>query len=59
MTDPSIPLQPRKLRRNDWTTIRLELRAYFLSLVKSYEADAEAFLDRAIERQNGLAESSS
>ena len=52
--DTSIPLQPRKLRRNDWTTIRIELRGYFSDLVKLSEAGAEAALDRAIERRQSL-----
>lgn len=49
-----IPLQPRKLRPNDWTAIRLELRGYFSDLVKLSEAGAEASLDRAIERRRSL-----
>jgi hypothetical protein len=46
--ETSIPLAPRKLRRNDWRAIELQLRGYFSSLTKSYEADAEEFFERVI-----------
>jgi hypothetical protein len=43
-------LQPRKLQRNDWSPISIELKRYYDGLVKQLEADTPAFFDRVMTR---------
>ena len=43
-------LQPRKLQRNDWSPISIELKRYYDGLVKQLETDTPPVFDRVMTR---------